>query len=118
MKTVGAALSIIALILAGCANTPPLGRSLPANFAEASAEYNRRVVAAYPVGSQAAQLLADLNRQHFKVTPIGDPKQPYQFMAVREGNWHVACDLEWDVYWSAADGWITAVGAARGTACL
>ena len=46
---------------------PTIGRDLPSNIASARQTFKERVASTYPVGTPAADLIADLHKQKFKL---------------------------------------------------
>lgn len=108
-----------ALALAGCANAPPMGKSLPRNFPEANVTFNRRVTERFPVGSSEGVLKRELNRENFTIGPVHSPGAlGAQFRANREGKMGLLCDLDWDVYWAAEAGKITIIYATYFPTCV
>jgi hypothetical protein len=73
---------------------PPLGRDLPEDMDTARAEFNRRVAAAFPIGSDTNVLTQALANQGFTVN-------------VTDATYHAAngpCTLDWQVVWAEVGG--------------
>ena len=94
---------LLALTLSACVTAPPIGQPLPPAFKDANAAFDLRVKAKFPVGSAQSDLLAELAREGFKVTPCADPTGQgcdYQHFA----SWRragAACDRNWQIVWNA-----------------
>jgi hypothetical protein len=60
----------LGLLVAACANTPPIGAGLPHLFADAQPVFDSRIHSRFPVASSEAVLIAELNGERFKITRL------------------------------------------------
>lgn len=109
----------LALCLSACAGSPPpIGRNLPSEFAKARPAFDERVKTRFPVGSLVSDMLAELNRESFRVdTPAAESLADYKFSATHETH-NIACRVSWTVWWNAEAGRIVAVEGDYGASCL
>ncbi len=112
------AVFVVLVGLSGCANAPPIGTRLPRNFAQANAAFDQRVKTRFPVGSPEGNLLAELKREHFKISPAYDRSGRFSNDAKRGGNMGPTCNLQWEILWSSADAKIAEIAATYYATCL
>ncbi len=79
--------------------TPLLGRNLPSNFDQGEREFDRRVKAQFPVGTQEADVAEALRRQGFRWNPA-IPLDACRSMSIRQG---IVIQKLWSVRWRATD---------------
>lgn len=103
-----------ALIVGGCAAIPPpLARDLPQGDRNRTLALQARLSERYPIGSSESVLTDELRKEGFSIKPF-DPlhrivRDRFDFMA-RHGRFDiVGCNVDWDVYWAARNGVITAI---------
>jgi hypothetical protein len=86
-----------ALLLCACSDQgqlPPLAGGLPRDAHQAQAEFDHRVVRAFPAGSPVANVRAALNEQGFDVGSSGASLERSQFQ----------CMTSWSVRWTQQSG--------------
>jgi hypothetical protein len=111
MKTAPLLIVSLLLVLGGCATAPQIAQGLPGAAMDAGPAFDRRIKAKFPVGSAQAEVLAELTREGFKITPCADPKGQgcvFQHFAI----WASAasmCKRDWQVLWDADDGRVTRI---------
>jgi hypothetical protein len=94
-----------ALDLLACADSPPtIGSHLDASTAEASAVFDQRVKARFPVGSDEGHLREELVRERFVI--IRDRDSPFRFSATYSVS-ELFCRRDWSIRWNMDDGTIT-----------
>ena len=108
---------LVGLSLGACSSDPPpIGRGLPTNTRDAGVAFRERVSERFPVGSSESDLLAELHREHFAISPAHPLRAPYQFTALVD---HPGiCRFRWIISWSAADNRITASEGSYSAVCL
>src|ERR1700759_501312 len=107
-------------LLAACSErTPPIAQGLAKGLApmEIRGVFNERIKLRFPVGYDEAQLLTEIRKERFKVSPNLDPASPYRFSALYESH-SLVCKDSWTVQWSARQGKITAIEGRFGQVCL
>lgn len=116
MLSLGTALSVF-LLTVGCTDPhalapdpPELGRNLPSGFAEADAEFARRVTAAFPLPIPENDLVSQLSRQGFNIH--------FDKSAATFKTDQFPCNKLWRIGWNASDGLVTNLTAKYGAACL
>jgi hypothetical protein len=110
--------SALSVLISACADPmPKLADGLPRSFGP-TLDFDRRLNEQFSVGSNAAQLTAELQRERFLVRDGGDPEKVYQFAAIYDRH-DFPCREVWTVLWSAELGKITAIaGRDSGDLCL
>lgn len=104
------------LTLAGCGNAPPrIGVGLHGPVRDVQAEFDRRVKAQFPIGSDEAILHRELLREKFTIRR--DKDSPFSFSAKYIAN-NIACRMDWTIRWSEYAGTIAAIGGYWGQTCL
>ena len=104
------------LVLTGCTTAPPrIGEGLHGPVREVQAEFDRRVKARFPIGSDETALRGELVREKFVITR--DRESPFRFSAVYQSG-GIACVIHWRVEWSVFDGRIAAIDGNWGQICL
>jgi hypothetical protein len=92
-------IALSALVLSGC-SLPPIAKGAD------DAEFRARVMALYPVGSQASRMRSDLEKQGFKIERY--PGEDYS--AIYQGYGNLFCDSLVRVNWREdAEGKITQI---------
>jgi hypothetical protein len=113
----GFALILIQLV-SGCAvRIPEIGRSLPADFADANHAFAARVQKRFPIGSSEAALVTELRREGFAISDSKVEPETYKSIALydRQG---LPCRLTWRVLWTSEDAKISAIQGHYGGVCL
>jgi len=119
MKTAPVLILSVLLVLGGCATAPQIGQGLPGASADAGPAFDRRIKAKFPVGSAEAEVLSQLTRDGFKISPCADPKGQgcaFQHFAI----WTRAasnCKRDWQVLWESQDGRVTRIEGRYYTDC-
>jgi hypothetical protein len=110
--------ALAALSFTACADSPPpIGRELPAVFAEARPVFDKRVRQRFPVGSEEAKLLAELHSEAFTLKEASDPSTRYRYSATYTAH-KLVCNLSWTVSWNSEKGKITDIAGDYGATCL
>lgn len=91
---------------------PPLARGMGSTFAEGDRQFKARVLSRFPIGSPEPGLLAELQRQGFKITMRGSAREAML------GRFIGCGDKEWRVEWRASEGRIAEISALYGADCL
>jgi hypothetical protein len=91
---------------------------LPRNFKQANAAFDQRVKTRFPLGSPESNLLAELKREHFKISPVDDRSGRFSHDAIRGGNMGPTCNLQWEILWRSADAKIAEIAATYYATCL
>lgn len=86
---------------------PPIAAGLPSNVSQAQAEFNRRIVHAFPIGTPVAVVRSRLSAQGFDVGLSGAELRRAKF----------PCETHWGVGWKAKAGKLTDVDGVFGLAC-
>jgi hypothetical protein len=117
MRVASAALVLVLMgISSGCSTSPPkIGRHIGGTWAEASAAFDARVKARFPIGSSAGALLVELKSQGFIVSQ--DQTDASTFSALYDAP-GFPCRLFWRVRWSADNAKITAITASYSGVCV
>ncbi|WP_408588136.1 hypothetical protein [Novosphingobium sp.] len=112
------AISLLIGMLSGCSSAglrqlPSIADNLPSDVRDAEPEFDRRVKAAYPRGSSEENVIADLRRNGFEVSP----REPdgYRFADLKRGN--LICQTIWSVRWKAEAGMLGEVFGVYGFRC-
>jgi hypothetical protein len=114
----GAIIATAAVSACGTQDTrPPLTAGLSGKWAAISEEFDRRVIARFPVGSSEREMVAELQHQGC-VQEASNPATAQEHEAVRrEDNW--VCRQAARIYWRADDDRLTAIrGRYREEGCL
>ena len=103
------------LALASCTTAPPrIGECLHGLVGE-PAQFDRRVKARFPIGSDETVLLGELVREKFVITR--DRDSPFNFSAFyRSGGF--GCVNHWRIHWSVFAGTIAGIGSNWEQMCL
>ena len=110
--------ALTAMSLSACAGSPPpIGRGLPAAFADARPVFDKRVKEHFPVGTDAEKLLAELHREAFTITEASTPLNRYRFSATYEAH-QFPCNLSWTIWWNAEKSLIKDIAGDYGATCL
>jgi len=110
--------ALTALGLSACAaSPPPIGRELPAVFADARPVFDKRVKERFPVGSDEGNLLAELRREAFTVREASDPLKHFRYSATYEAH-QLACNVSWTIWWNAEKSKIIDIVGDYGATCL
>lgn len=91
-------------------NLPEIAKGLPSNFSEADEEFNRRVLAAFPMPLTVEELTDRLSEQGFKV-----------YAENNYGNFEQSgfpCTLIWRIHWEEVDGAVSEMTSKYGGICL
>jgi len=92
--------ALLALLSACSDRSPPLGSVLPKTFGP-STYFDTRLKDRFPIGSDAARLLAELRKEGCMVKA---GREPDQFSARYEAH-GLLCRESWAVHWTAEQGW-------------
>jgi hypothetical protein len=110
--------ALAAVSLCACADSPPpIGRGLPAAFADARTVFDRRVKERFPVGFDAERLVTELHREAFIIRELNTPPNRYRFSATYEAH-QLVCNLSWTISWNAENSRITEIAGDYGSVCL
>ena len=112
------AIAVVALVLdlSACLGSPPaIGRHLPGSFSVASDAFDQRVKVRFPLGSDEADLRAELARERFVITQ--DKDSALNFVARYHTN-ELVCASDWAIRWSRVDGNIANIEASYKEVCL
>jgi len=110
--------ALTGLCASACADSPPpIGRGLPAAFADARPVFDKRVKERFPIGSEEEKLLAELHREAFTIAEAGNPSSRYRFSATYEAH-QLVCNLSWTISWNAERSRITDIAGDYGATCL
>jgi hypothetical protein len=105
-----------ALALVACREVPPpLADDLPEGAYAATAAFDLRVKARFPVGSDEGTLRAELARERFVIRASDD--SPPTFIATYEHP-DVVCRVDWTIYWHVDGGRIADISAKYRPTCL
>jgi hypothetical protein len=116
MQRIGSIVLFGGLTLVGCKGIPPpLAYDLPEGGYAATAAFDQRVRARFPVGSDEGPLRAELVRERFVIRVSED--SPPTFIATYE-HADVACRVDWTIYWHEDGGRIIDIGARYSPTCL
>jgi hypothetical protein len=105
---------VMALVVGGCAVIPPpLAGDLPKGDRNRTLAFQARLNERYPVGSSEAALADELRREGFSIKSF-DPlhrmiEDRFDFMAHHGRSDIVGCNVDWNVFWAARNGLITAI---------
>jgi hypothetical protein len=105
--------ALLALLSACSDRSPPLGSGLPKTFGP-STYFDTRLKERFPIGSDAAGLLAELRNEGFVVK---GGREPGQFSAGYKAH-GLVCRESWVVHWTAEQGKIATIGGSHDQACL
>lgn len=94
---------------------PPLGYDLPEGASAASAAFDQRVKARFPVGSDEGALRAELVRERFVIRTTED--SPVTSIATYELP-DAACRVDWTIQWREDAGRIVDINAKYSPTCL
>lgn len=113
--------SAIGLMVAGCMPEPhqqtPLINGLSGSPTQIAADFDARIKAQFPVGSDAQALATELTEEGFSVKmAANDPSSPDISFEARRDDPQASC-ADWTVSWRAADGNITQVHGNYGQTC-
>jgi hypothetical protein len=107
----------LALILTSCLSScadhaPPIGRHL--GSADAHTDFDRRVQARFAIGTSEEELLAELQKEGFKISGGNANSMHYpsptQFRSAAEYSAdQFPCSQGWTILWSADHGKVTAI---------
>ena len=105
---------VTALIVNGFASIPPpLARDLARGDRNRTLGFQARLSERYPIGSSEAALTDELSREGFVIKPF-DPlhrikQDRFDFIAHHGRSDIVGCNVDWNVFWEAHNGVITAI---------
>jgi hypothetical protein len=104
------------LALASCSTAPPLiGEGLHGAVKEVPAQFDRRVKARFPIGSDEMVLRGELVREKFVITR--DRDSPFGFSAFYQSG-GFGCVVHWRVHWSVFAGAIAGIDSHWEQICL
>lgn len=104
------------LLMAACGTTPPpIANGIHGPFNDIPAEFDRRVRARFPVGSDQSLLHNELERERFVI--VRDKDDPFRFTATVVSS-DIACRIDWSIHWSEFDGKIGEIAGGEGHVCL
>jgi predicted small lipoprotein YifL len=92
---------------------PPIADKLPSDVRDAEPEFDRRVKAAYPVGSHEENAVAGLRRAGFEVSSRAS--DGYRSADIKRGD--AICQTIWSVRWKAVAGRMSEVFGVDGFRC-
>ena len=100
--------------ISACAmeSAPPLGSGLPANIQQAELVFDQRLKQRFPVGSDENILLAELNKEGFTISQLGD----HQFGAIYTVT-GFPCRSDWSVQWTVDAEKIALIHGIYGLTC-
>jgi hypothetical protein len=104
------------LVLASCTTAPPrIGAGLHGPVRDVAEEFDRRVKARFPIGSDETVLRGELEREKFVITR--DKDSPFGFSAFYQSG-GFGCVDHWRVHWSVLAGTIAGIGGHWEQICL
>jgi hypothetical protein len=105
--------------LSACQDSPPsIGRDLPhGKWNDVSRAFDARVKSRFAVGSSEGDMLAELRREKFTITPNKTPESGYSFSANRSAE-GFPCKLFWSINWNADDGRISGIEGQYAGSCV
>jgi len=104
------------LAIAGCTTAPPrIGAGLHGPVEDVRAEFDQRVKARFPVGSDETLLHSELTLEKFTITR--DKDSPFGFSAIYQSG-GIACVIDWRVRWSKFEGRVEDIGSGWAQTCL
>jgi hypothetical protein len=104
------------LALAGCKDLPPpLASDLPQGGDAATAAFDQRVKARFPVGSDEGTLWAELVRERFVIR--ASEESPPTLIATQVQP-QLYCRVDWTIYWHEDGVKIADIGAKYSQTCL
>jgi len=92
---------------------PPIADKLPSDIRDAEPEFDRRVKAAYPIGSPEENTVADLRRAGFEVSSRA--LDGYRSADIKRAD--AICQTIWSVRWKADAGRLREVFGVYGFRC-
>lgn len=107
LKPFNLALVLCLATLAACNSVPPIAKSMVGPTTNSA--FTERLRLRYPLGSPEAELMAELRREGFEIFP-GRKDRFFDFSHVAHRNGRAGLtEADWDVYWRADEGRITAI---------
>lgn len=112
------AASLLLGVLSACGSAPyrplpPIASKLPSDVRTAEPEFDRRVKAAFPLGSSEEKTITELRRLGFVVSSRGT--DGYRFADIKRGG--MICQTIWSVRWKAEAGQLREVFGVYGFRC-
>ena len=92
---------------------PPIADKLPADVHVAEQVFDRRVKAAYPIGSAESTAIAELKKSGFEISPMG----PDGYRSADIQRRDAICTTIWSVRWKADAMSITEAFGVFGLRC-
>jgi hypothetical protein len=113
-----AAIGVTMQVLISCTNkAPPIGAGLPRTFAPNSPEFDQRVKERFPVGSDEARLLLELQGEKFDIGKATGTSDPFQHTAQFESH-DIACGESWTIEWNSEAGRIRGIEGKYRQSCF